>query len=162
MEEGSILEVLNFIKVKPGDTFAIRPGTIHAIGKGVRLFEIQQNSVLTYRLYDYLRKDKDGNYRELHIDKALDVINLKKHVFDTIEGELLTENEYFSTSKKVFTDPFELKADNSSYITFTFLDGEGFVDGVAFNRFDTFFLPANKACTIKGSGSVIISHVPTK
>ena len=72
LEEGTILECLNFFKVKPGDTFVINPGTIHAIGKGVRLIEIQQNSNLTYRLYDYNRRDSNGNPRELHIKKALE------------------------------------------------------------------------------------------
>ena len=71
LKDSSILDALNFYKVKPGETYLINAGTIHAIGKGVRLIEIQQNSDLTYRLYDYLRKDKNGNYRELHIEKAL-------------------------------------------------------------------------------------------
>ena len=59
VKDGSILELLNFVKVKPGDTFIINPGTIHAIGRGVRLIEIQQNSNLTYRLFDYNRVDKN-------------------------------------------------------------------------------------------------------
>jgi len=80
LNNGTILDLLNFFKVKPGDTFFIEAGTIHAIGKGVRLIEIQQNSDITYRLYDYLRKDKNGNYRELHINQALDIINYKKYV----------------------------------------------------------------------------------
>ena len=61
LKDSSIMECLNFFPVKTGDVFLIRPGTIHAIGKGVRIIEIQQNSKLTYRLYDYLRKDKNGN-----------------------------------------------------------------------------------------------------
>ena len=56
--EGTITDALNFFKVKKGETYLINPGTIHAIGKGVRIIEIQQNSNLTYRLFDYFRKVK--------------------------------------------------------------------------------------------------------
>ena len=63
------------VKVKPGDAFLIEPGTIHAIGDGILLAEVQQSSDVTYRVYDYGRVGKDGKRRELHIDKALDVLN---------------------------------------------------------------------------------------
>ncbi|MBF8436546.1 mannose-6-phosphate isomerase [Halanaerobiaceae bacterium Z-7014] len=69
------LDLLNFVPVKTGDYFYIPAGTVHAIGKGVMLAEIQQTSDLTYRLYDWDRTDDAGNFRELHIDKAIDVIN---------------------------------------------------------------------------------------
>ena len=74
ISDGSIEELLAFKEVKAGDVFFIPSGTIHAIGAGVRIFEIQQNSTLTYRLYDYGRRDSCGNTRELHVDKALDVL----------------------------------------------------------------------------------------
>ena len=61
LNNGTILDKLNFFKVKKGECYFIKSGTIHAIGKGVTLIEIQQNSNLTYRLYDYNRKDKNGN-----------------------------------------------------------------------------------------------------
>ena len=69
------LDLLNFVPVKTGDYFYIPAGTVHAIGKGVMLAEIHQTSDLTYRIYDWDRTDEDGNSRELHIDKAIDVIN---------------------------------------------------------------------------------------
>ena len=100
LKDSSVLECLNFYKVKPGDTFLINPGTIHAIGKGVRLIEIQQNSDLTYRLYDYLRKDKNGKYRELHIDKALDVIDYHKYENKPVKGDVLADNQYFKVVRK--------------------------------------------------------------
>ena len=70
LHDGTILDHLNFFKVKAGDCYFIPSGTIHAIGKGVTLIEIQQNSNLTYRLYDYNRVDKNGLKRPLHIEKA--------------------------------------------------------------------------------------------
>jgi len=77
IEEGSIGRYLQKIPVKKNDVFFLDPGTIHAIGSGVLVAEIQQNSNLTYRLYDYDRVDKNGEKRELHVDKALDVANMK-------------------------------------------------------------------------------------
>lgn len=73
--ENCIKDCLNTVCVQTGDIIDITPGTLHAIGKGIVLAEIQQNSNLTYRIYDYDRKDAQGKKRELHIEKAFDVIN---------------------------------------------------------------------------------------
>ena len=78
IKNNTLTELLNFFEVKAGDCYFIPSGTIHAIGTGCLICEIQQNSNLTYRVYDYGRKDKDGKERELHVDKALKVTNLKK------------------------------------------------------------------------------------
>ena len=77
IENNTILDVLNKVYVKPGDVFFIEAGTIHAIGGGILICEIQQNSNLTYRVYDYNRKDDLGQTRELHIEKALEVSKLE-------------------------------------------------------------------------------------
>ena len=159
LKDNSILEALNFFKVKPGDTFIINPGTIHAIGKGVRLIEIQQNSDLTYRLYDYLRKDKNGNYRELHIDKALKVIDYKKYEPIKEENGYLADNQYFTVKKVSFDGEVKISANEQSFVSFTFLDGNGFVNDISYSQFDTFFLPYKKECLIKGKGTVVISVV---
>lgn len=74
--DGSIIRYLNHIPVHRGDVFFITPGTVHAIGAGILLAEIQESSNLTYRPYDYDRVDKSGKRRKLHIDKALDVVNM--------------------------------------------------------------------------------------
>lgn len=159
LNNGTILDLLNFFKVKPGDTFFIEAGTIHAIGKGVRLIEIQQNSDITYRLYDYLRKDKNGNYRELHIKQALDVINYKKYEKPQVNQELLAKSKYFTVKRVELNRELELVANKNSFITFTFLDGEGEVDDILYKKFDTFFLPYGHSCRIKGKGTLIISEV---
>lgn len=75
IKDGSVCDVLNKVKVHAGDVFFIHPGTIHAIGAGLVIAEIQQSSNTTFRVYDYLRRDWDGNYRQLHIDRAIDVID---------------------------------------------------------------------------------------
>lgn len=77
--DGSIEQYLNKIEVKEGDIIKIPAGTVHAIGAGIKLLEIQQNSTLTYRLYDYQRVGADGKQRELHLDKALDVLDYNKY-----------------------------------------------------------------------------------
>ena len=78
IEGDSLLSLLNYEKVKEGDTFFINTGKIHAIGAGVLLAEIQQTSDITYRVFDFNRKDKDGNFRELHTELALDAIDYEK------------------------------------------------------------------------------------
>ena len=159
LKDGTILEVLNFVKVKPGETYMINPGTIHAIGKGVRLIEIQQNSDLTYRLYDYNRLGKDGNPRPLHIEKALNVIDFHEYKFVKPYGEVLADNQYFHVERKAFDGELEIKADQGSFVSFTFIAGSGQVDEESYQIYDTFFLPNGKSCLIKGKGIVILSRV---
>lgn len=159
LKDNTILDALNFFEVKPGDTFVINAGTIHAIGKGVRLIEIQQNSNLTYRLYDYLRKDKDGNYRQLHIKEALEVIDYKKYKKEQNTGFLLANNKYFHVERKEIDGQLDISANKDSFVSFTFIDGQGMVDDISYKTFDTFFLPYGKTCHIKGKGTVIISSL---
>ena len=78
LEKNRLPELLNYEKVKEGDTFFINTGKIHAIGAGVLLAEIQQTSDVTYRVFDFNRKDKNGNLRELHTELALDAIDYKR------------------------------------------------------------------------------------
>ena len=75
--EGSICEVLNRVPVTPGDVFYILPGTIHAIGAGNFIAEIQQSSNTTFRVYDYHRTGPDGKFRPLHLERAAEVVDLK-------------------------------------------------------------------------------------
>lgn len=79
-ENGDIEKFLNRVRTHPGDVFFIPAGTVHGIGAGNLIVEVQESSDLTYRLYDYNRIDKDGNKRKLHIEKALDVVRFKKSV----------------------------------------------------------------------------------
>lgn len=78
LQNDTLLDLLHYESVKEGDTFFINTGKIHAIGAGVLLAEIQQTSDVTYRVFDFNRRDKNGNLRELHTDLALDAIDYKK------------------------------------------------------------------------------------
>ena len=108
IENNTITDILNKIEVHKGDCVMVKAGTIHAIGAGILICEIQQNSNCTYRMYDYGRKDKFGNKRELHIDKAIDVVDVKKYKpfisdnKDVPEGaEVLVSCKYFECYKYV-------------------------------------------------------------
>lgn len=97
IEDNTLEEVLNKINVKRGDVFYVPAGTVHAIGAGCLICEIQQSSDTTYRLYDYGRKDADGNRRPLHIAKALDVLNYEQYfVTDGDRRDISKAGEYLS------------------------------------------------------------------
>lgn len=105
LEEKKIPSILNYEKVKAGDAFFIEPGTVHTIGAGILLAEIQQTSDITYRIYDWDRVDDDGNARELHTDLAIDAINFSdkietKHHYYTLLNTLNTivKCPYFTTN----------------------------------------------------------------
>lgn len=77
VENGSLHNKLNILDVKEGDVFFVPPGCVHAIGKGVLLLEVQQSSDITYRIFDYNRRDDDGNLRELHTELAVDALDFE-------------------------------------------------------------------------------------
>lgn len=79
LENKEIMDILNFVEVKPGDVFFMPAGRVHAIGKGIVVAEIQQTSDVTYRIYDYDRKDADGKERDLHTELAVDAIDFTYH-----------------------------------------------------------------------------------
>ena len=144
--DGTVESLLHFQPVKPGEVYFIPPGTVHAIGAGVLLFEIQQNSTLTYRLYDYKRKDKDGNERPLHLEKGLLVTDFSPYKVQKISGDdpaLIGTCPYFETRlyKPNFTNPikFEIK---DSFISITCVRGEGFVNDQKIKRGESVFIPA--------------------
>ena len=158
--DGTVEELLSFKTVKPGDVYFIPSGTIHAIGAGVVIFEIQQNSTLTYRLYDYMRRDKEGNLRELHVDKAMKVSLLepyKEAKFDTDDESVIGKCEYFETRKCSlnFTKQ-SLNVENNSYLSVTCVKGEGTIDGEKISLGDTFFIPAGEGeVTVEGKLDII-------
>lgn len=136
IENNTFLEVVNKVKVNKGDLFFIEAGTLHAIGAGILLAEIQQNSNTTYRVYDYNRRDKDGNLRPLHIEKAVAVTHCEppkyssrpmgeKEAFDGYSAQLLTECELFKVKNLEITEKAEITADESSFVSLLVTDGEG-------------------------------------
>ena len=99
IKDNSLTELLNFYPVSVGECYFIPSGTIHAIGAGCLICEIQQNSNLTYRVYDYGRRDKNGRERELHVDKAKRVTDLKKYEPKQLSGNTLGVSKYFNVQK---------------------------------------------------------------
>lgn len=157
IKNNTILEVLNDVEVKKGDVFFIESGTIHAIGAGIVIAEIQQNSNVTYRVYDYARKDAEGNYRELHIEKAMQTADLdmpKHRSFspDIASCKYFTVDKIYLDGKK--TDSISGEADDSSFIHFLILDGDGIIKNYdkiyEFKKGDSYFITA-------GSGRYEIS-----
>ncbi len=105
LENNTLLDILNYEKVDEGDTFFINTGKIHAIGGGILLAEIQQTSDVTYRVYDFNRKDKNGNTRELHTELAVDAIDYEKkddfkvnYKNDTNVANKMISCKYFTTN----------------------------------------------------------------
>ena len=158
LHDGTILDHLNFFKVKAGDCYFIPSGTIHAIGKGVTLIEIQQNSNLTYRLYDYNRVDKNGLKRPLHIEKALNVIDYNKYQKEEKRDNLLGKCKYF-TSYKLDASIDKKIYYKDSFTSITFLSGEGKINNLDYKKFDSFFISAGEECLLKGNGTYILTRV---
>lgn len=127
----SLTEILNFDKVKAGDTYFIEVGRVHAIGAGVLLAEIQQTSDITYRIYDWDRTDDFGNERELHTDLAIDAIG-----FDMEDNFRVTYNktanhsnpmvtcQYFTTNYLKVNQPLQKENTYDSFIIYICVEGE--------------------------------------
>ena len=174
IKNNTILEVLNKVYVHKGDVFYVQAGTIHAICGGILICEIQQSSNCTYRMYDYDRRDKFGNPRQLHIDKAIDVVRMSEA--DELEYGLpeqdgagnektmLVQCKYFECNKYVVKQELNLPIDETSFCSIMVVDGLGVIsDGgysMEFARGDSFFVPAYKnIINIKGQCEVIVTHI---
>lgn len=141
VRQKKIGECLKYIEVKPGDVINIPAGLVHAIGKGIMLAEVQQNSNTTYRVYDFDRVDKEGRPRPLHIEKALDVIDfnswgrkekyagLKYMESDEVVKYMLAATKYFCVEKHDINGTVYEEADGSRFYIYSFIDGDGFIEG---------------------------------
>ena len=149
--ENRLQEVLHFIPVKKGEWFFIEAGTVHAIGKGVVIAEVQQNSNLTYRLYDYGRVGADGKPRELHIEKGVKVSKLTAYTPDK-----RTSCAYFSCESVAISGERSFVADEKSFIAFVILEGSFTAEGKTYVKGDTVFVPAGYgAFTLKGEARAV-------
>ncbi|MBO5335049.1 MAG: ROK family protein [Clostridia bacterium] len=162
---GTLTELLNFYEVKAGDCYFIPSGTIHAIGAGCLISEIQQNSNLTYRVYDYGRKDKNGNLRELHVEKALKVTSLEKYENRALGiqrsfGELIGASKYFTTTKIELDGSALIPMDKNTFKCVSVVEGQGQIGDEAFAAGDSFFLPADDDNVfVFGHGTLIVAEV---
>ncbi len=174
IENNTLLDYVNRVKVKKGDIYFIEAGTLHAICKGILLAEVQQNSNTTYRVYDYGRL-QNGKPRELHVDKAIDVTSTKAiDCSGAPKGErtekdgyfetLLTQCELFTVKRLEIEEKASLVADGSSFVSLVCLDGNGVVmhgdSCVTLYKGESLFVPAGFGeFEILGSLTVIESRV---
>ncbi|MGI5958569.1 MAG: type I phosphomannose isomerase catalytic subunit [Massiliimalia sp.] len=175
IENNTLLEVTNRVPVKKGDVFFIESGTLHAIGKGILIAEIQQNSNTTYRIYDYGRLGADGKPRQLHVEKALDVTHLTRPVRDCKpQGQpeqkdgyvstLLAQCEYFTVHRLEIEEDACLFSGAETFQSLLVLDGELELDygfgSLGLIKGDSVFIPANMGdYELIGYGTVILSEV---
>ncbi len=144
----TLTEVLNAVPVQKGDVLFIEAGTIHAIGKDILIAEIQQNSNVTYRVYDYGRIGKDGKKRDLHIEKALAVTKRIPVVKDRNCYPHIADCDYFTVDKLNLDgrvmQKLAGKVSEASFASILILEGEGTISGreetLSYRKGDSFFL----------------------
>lgn len=173
IEDGTLLDYVQLVPVHKGEVFFIEAGTLHAIGAGMLIAEIQQNSNVTYRVYDYDRLGTDGKPRELHIDKAVDVtktwaapprIHRTAMQRNGYTATIIADCPYFTTWELVITEEANVPAsEGESYTHLLVTDGEGVLiydDGVMMPlaKGDSVFLPANFGCyLLRGKHCTILA-----
>ena len=173
IENNTASELLNTVPSKKGDVFFVDAGTIHAIGAGNLICEIQQNSNVTYRLYDYGRIDKNGKPRELHIEKGVKASTTKKTTPRKVpvcsDGtRLLGTCEYFQVKEiKLSKKPFSLIADEKSYIALIMTNGSATITygekTMEIAAGEVVFIPANMgAFEIDGDGIMLTAKNPPR
>jgi len=129
LENKTLIDILDTKKVKKGDVFFLETGTVHAIGAGTVIAEIQQTSDITYRLYDFDRVDANGNTRELHVDLALDAINYNivdaKKKYTKVENEVNTmvDCPYFTTNFIPLDGEMKFEKNNESFLVYMCVEG---------------------------------------
>lgn len=171
---GSLDKHLQKVPVHKGDVFFVPAGTVHGIGAGILVAEIQESSNVTYRVYDYDRVDKNGKKRELHFDKSVQVMNMniapeikqKPHIIKYYPGcsrELLCRCKYFEVERIQVTKGFSFSVMEQSFQVLMCLDGHGQVETmdaglkpVRFMKGETLFLPAEIGrCLVIGDSTIL-------
>lgn len=157
IKDDSILSYLNKIYVKPGDIYLIKPGTIHAIGEGITLLEIQESSKLTYRVYDFNRIDKNGNKRELHVSKAIDVLNFSKLNIQNLNKEEVIKTNYFEVRKGHNLNENKIDVLKPSIITV--IEGNGFIEDTEVSKFKSYFVLPCEKLKLKGNFEYFVTTI---
>ncbi|PZR20119.1 MAG: mannose-6-phosphate isomerase [Flavobacterium psychrophilum] len=166
LQNKSLIDILNIVPVKKGDVFFLETGTIHAIGAGIVIAEIQQTSDITYRIYDWDRVDAQGNSRELHVDLALDAMNYnttntQKH-YTTIlnQSNVMVNCPYFTTSYLPLKGSTGVSKDGSSFTVYICTEGEFALETngetYTFKKGDTVLIPASlKVYILSGEATLL-------
>jgi len=170
LEDDTLVAILDDVKAKPGDVFFLETGTVHAIGAGLVVAEIQQTSDITYRLYDFNRKDAQGNSRELHIDLALDAINYNKvNTYKSYSKEPNQYNSvvdcpYFTTNFIPLDGKLDLRKTGDSFTVLMCVDGSFEMEysntAFQYKKGDTVLIPASlKTFIINGKASILEIYI---
>ena len=171
IENNTLSEVLNKVEVHKGDTLFIESGTLHAIGKGILIAEIQQNSNVTYRIYDYGRVDKNGRTRDLHIEKALAVTNRVHPSKENFGFPHIADCDYFTVDKLNLDGLSRYRMQGSvtekSFLSILVLDGEGMISSkgekVSFRKGDSILITAGSGdYQIEGKCDALLTTVREK
>lgn len=164
IEKNTLTELLRFVPVCAGECYFIPAGTVHAIGAGCLICEIQQNSNLTYRLYDYGRRDVNGNVRPLHVEKAFAVMQSTPYTpcdsFLPVDGEkTLGISRYFHAAEYMVKKDAIFSADPASFRALICIRGEGTIDGEHVRAGDTYMIPAGERAFLSGDLAFITVSV---
>ncbi len=170
MKNKNLLSLLDTIPVQEGDVFFLETGTVHAIGAGLVIAEIQQTSDITYRLYDFDRVDAQGNTRELHVDLALEAINydvVESHKkYDTVlnQSNAVVDCPYFTTNFIPLDGEISVVNSGKSFTVYMCVEGtfELEYDTVtyAYQKGDTILIPAAmNAFVINGKASILEIYI---
>lgn len=169
IKNGKIKDNVNYINIKKGDSIYIPSGTVHSILGDTLICEVQQNSNLTYRVYDWDRLGKDGKPRELHLDKAIDVIDVNskpiiKHKENNKLVTRLIQTEYFCTDLLQISECYKDESNIETFYAMNVINGEGQI--VVNNRIsnikkgDSFIVPANLGkYEIRGKMEILKSYI---
>jgi mannose-6-phosphate isomerase len=170
LESKSLPNILNTIHPNQGDAFLIEAGTIHAIGEGIVVAEIQQTSDVTYRIYDFDRKDKDGKSRELHNELALDSINYNKSNCQKIytsrdnHPNEIVDCKYFTTNIIPLTNDIEVNKNGNSFTVYMCIEGSFQIKChnqiYSFSKGNTVLIPALlKSYSIEGTATLLEIYI---
>ncbi len=170
LSDNSLLEILDLKQVKKGDALLLNTGTVHAIGAGSLIAEIQQTSDITYRIYDFDRVDAQGNKRELHTDLALDAINFdlvhsnKEYTKEMNTSNPMVDCEYFTTNYLPLQGELNVSRDGSSFTVYMCVEGSFSIEmeGQSYQYIigDTVLIPANMSkYQLNGSASLLEIYI---
>lgn len=173
-QNGTMEQVVNQVPVRPGQVWYNHPGIVHSLEGGALVAEVQQNSDTTYRVYDFNRKDAEGNLRQLHLEKAIDVIDYEPQNGDEnaimstkAEGNALSALfvcPHFKVDRLDVADKIELSCGEESFYCLLFLEGGGKIvcaeQEYGFQAGDCYFLPAGLgAYSVEGAGMALCARI---
>ena len=170
LENKNLIEILNEVEAKQGDVFFLETGTIHAIGAGIVIAEIQQTSDITYRIYDWDRVDAQGKSRELHVEQALDAMNYnttdtqKQYSKEENKSNTMVDCPYFTTNFLPLNGTAEMVKDGSNFSVYICTEGKYTLNAegqmYSFKKGDTILVPASlRTFSLMGEATLLEIYI---